>query len=87
MEPLVLWWCLEGDDPLPFPAAAAAAAAATATVDKAVVPGKDKWAGTLSPMIRTHSEGKKPTSKPRFPLHHMLSSGAGMSITLIISPT
>ena len=51
------------------------------------VPGSDKCAGTLSPMIRTHSDGKKPTSKPRLPLHHTLSSGAGMSITDIISPT
>ena len=51
------------------------------------VPGRDKWAGTLSPMIRTHSEGKKPTSKPRLPRHQMLSSGGGMSITEIMSPT
>lgn len=55
-------------------------------VDK-VVPGRERWTGTLSPMIRTHSDGKKPTSKPRLPRHHMLSSGAGISMTLIISPT
>ena len=43
--------------------------------------------GTLSPITSTHSQGKKPTSKPLFPLHHMDSSGPGMSITEIMSPT
>ena len=43
--------------------------------------------GTLSPMTSTHSQGKKPTSKPRFPRHHIDSSGGGISITEIMSPT
>lgn len=51
------------------------------------VPGKGKWAGTLSPMILTHSQGKKPTSKPRLPRHQILSSGGGISMTDIMSPT
>ena len=44
-------------------------------------------APTLSPMTSTHSQGKNPTSKPRLPRHHIDSSGPGMSITEIMSPT
>jgi len=35
----------------------------------------------------THSQGKNPTSNPLFPRHQMDSSGGGMSITDIMSPT
>ena len=44
-------------------------------------------AQTLSPMTSTQSQGKNPTSKPRFPLHQIDSSAPGMSITEIMSPT
>lgn len=38
-------------------------------------------------MTCTHSQGKNPTWNPLLPLHQMDSSGGGMSITLIMSPT
>ena len=46
-----------------------------------------KHSRTLSPMTSTQSQGKNPTSKPRFPRHQIDSSGPGMSITEIMSPT
>ena len=49
--------------------------------------GRFRPCGTLSPMTSTHSQGKKPTSNPRFPRHHIDSSGGGISITEIMSPT
>jgi len=53
----------------------------------ALLCGRFNPCGTLSPMTSTHSQGKNPTSKPRLPLHHIDSSGPGMSITEIMSPT
>ena len=49
--------------------------------------GKFNPCGTLSPMTSTYSHGKNPTSKPRLPRHQMDSSGGGISITEIMSPT
>ena len=43
--------------------------------------------GILSLINSTHCRGKNPTSKRFFPLHHDVSSGGGMSITDIMSPT
>lgn len=46
-----------------------------------------RFLGTLSVIIATQFEGKNPTKKPCLPLHQTLSSGDGMSITEIMSPT
>ena len=50
-------------------------------------PQKCLKVNTLSPMTSTHSQGKNPTSKPLLPRHQIDSSGPGMSITEIMSPT